>query len=77
MSDIGFDKLIYELQNTYHCLPVIKQVPNFPLTNVTLISTSIHSFVRDIAEDPGTEVLVCKPDIWRDAAIRFPDLSVE
>ena len=33
--------------------------------------------VKDIAEDQGTEVHVCKPDIWQDAANRYPDLSVE
>ena len=33
--------------------------------------------VKDIAEDQGAEVRVCKPDIWQDAANRLPDLSVE
>ena len=40
------------------------------------ISLSCRS-VRDLAEDPTTEVHVCKLDLWRDAANRFPDLSVE
>ena len=54
-----------------------KSLFKFLQQTLTYYDVSAYRFVRDIAEDADTGVLVCRPDIWRDAANRFPEISVE
>ena len=61
------------LTKTYH--PSGK-LPYFALMDVTIMDILPCRSVKELAEDREAEVHVCKPDLWRDAANRFPDLSV-
>ena len=75
-TDVGMENVIHELRDSYQHLPPIRGVRDFALSNMSFTTSLPSRSVKDITEDPGTEVNVCKADLWHDAANRFPGLSV-